>query len=142
MVPDDTSILIWVRPRRRWGDVLMVDGRSPVFNADGSATVLETEPSSLSIYGDNARRNEQRRHATVWPVSYPSRTGQAEVITQGGAFVFLPEQSAALQFGDQLGADEVEAFGHVRRGHDEAVASTLRKPLLHAVRDAFRGPDL
>src|SRR2546430_9236203 len=64
--------------------------------------------------------------------------GEAEVLAQGLAFVFAAEEVAALQFGDDLVDEIVEAAGDIGEHDVERVAV---EPLLHLVGDHFGGAD-
>src|SRR6266404_4428393 len=67
--------------------------------------------------------------------------GEAEVLAQGLAFVFAAEEVAALQFGDDLVDEIVEAARDPREHDVEAVAGIAQEPLLHLVGDHLGGAD-
>ena len=66
------------------------------------------------------------------------RVGQAEMAAQGGGFVLLAENTAALQLGhDQV--DEVAQAARLDGRHDgEAVGGLAAPPILHLVGDLCR----
>jgi hypothetical protein len=67
--------------------------------------------------------------------------GEAEVFAQGLAFVFAAEEVAALEFGDDV-VDEIVDAARDSGEHDvEAVAGVALEPLLHLVGDHLRGAD-
>src|SRR6266446_3718457 len=103
------------------------------FAVDSQYFAEGTDRSSIAGYGSGDRGS----------VAEEAVLGarEAEVLTQGLAFVFAAEDAAALQFGDDPVDEIVEAAGNVREHDVEAVAGVAQEPLLHLVGDRLGGAD-
>ncbi len=69
------------------------------------------------------------------------RPRQAEVLAQGLALVFAPEDAAALQLRHHAIGEILEPAGEVGEHHGEAVGAFAREPFLHLVGDRLRRAD-
>src|SRR5215470_8063412 len=98
---------------------------------NGKAATISKTSSRNTIRIANARRSEAPSRLKE-PIA---RARQPEVLAQGRALVFAPEQAAPLQLGDDAVHEVVETGRQIGEHHGEAVAAVDGEPLLHLVGD-------